>query len=314
MSSNNAKQSTSPAPAKKPGKNLLCEILIFCLVYAVCAIGNLGLSVVLLECFMPLLGNASDFSVSGDPADFAANVLSTPYLPLLTLFSTAATIVIVLVFCRWIQKRSWASIGLSGQKAFPHYVRGLLCGAAIFSAAVALCAVTGAGYFDQKAAASPLLILLFFLAYLIQGASEEILCRGYFMNSIARRYPMWLAVIVNSVFFMLLHIQNSGLSATALVNLFLFGVFASVLTLRTGSIWYASGFHSAWNFFQGNVYGIKVSGMEMHGSLFHFISDPSKTCLNGGDFGIEGSLLCTALFLIGILVLLRHNHREKQQS
>jgi len=61
-----------------------------------------------------------------------------------------------------------------------------------------------------------------------------------------------------------------------------------LITIRTGSVWYASGFHSAWNFFQGNFYGIKVSGMDMNGSVLYFVSDPSRAYLNGGEFGIVG--------------------------
>lgn len=315
MNSGNITENTTLSPAKKPGRNLLCEILLFVMVYAAGSIGNLLITIVLLEClFLPSIGGLVDAAASGDPMELVMGALSSPWFTLTMLFATAATIVAAIVFCRCIQRRSWASIGLSSRNAFRHHIRGLFWGGVAISAVVAVCAVAGAGRFGMGDPASASVILLFFLAYLIQGASEEILCRGYFMYSIARRYPMWMAVVVSSLFFALLHLANNGISMAAFGNLFLFGVFAALLTIRTGSVWYASGFHTAWNFFQGNFFGIKVSGMDMHGSVFHFVTDTSAAWLNGGDFGMEGGVLCTALLGIGIVVLLNGIHRDRKIS
>ena len=298
----------APSPAKKPGRSLLWETLVFFLVYALCSLGSLLVMIVLSEwLFLPLLGDLTNSGAAGNSAALMEEVLSSPYLMLMMLFSTVSTIAVVILFCRCIQKRSWDSMGLSRKGAFLLYLRGILLGGIAISLAVAACAAAGGGSFRNADPASVPLILLFGLAYLIQGASEELLCRGYFMYSVARRYPMWLAVGISSVFFALLHLSNSGVSMTAFLNLFLFGVFSALITIRTGSVWYASGFHSAWNFFQGNFYGIKVSGMDMNSSVLHFVSDPSRAYLNGGDFGMEGSFLCTVLLTLCILLTLRRS-------
>ena len=296
----------SHSSGKETGRNLLCEILTFWSVFAICTLGNLLIMILLSERFLiPLSAYIIDTSSPGDSTAIINAVLSLPCFPILILFSTTATIAVVILFCKLIQRRSWNSIGLSRKHAFSHYVRGYFFGGIAISVAVAVCVVTGAGSFVDFDHAPFSIIALFLIGYLIQGASEELLCRGYFMYSVARRYPMWIAVVSSSVLFALLHMPNNGVSINAFLNLFLFGVFTALLTLRTGSIWYASGFHSAWNFFQGNLYGIKVSGMDMHGSLLSFISNPSKTYLNGGDFGMEGGFLCTALLIVGIFILLR---------
>lgn len=311
MNSNHAIENTLTSPKKKPGRNLLCEILIFFIVFAVCSLGNLLIVIALLECFfIPLFGGLADAGASSNPMEVVNSVLALPHFSIMMLFGTAATILVAILFCKIIQKRSWKSIGLSRQNAFSNYICGAIFGAITISLIVAICAVTGAGFFTNEETSSVLIIALFLLAYLIQGASEEILCRGYFMYSVARRYPMWVAVMISSIMFALLHMPNNGISLIALLNLFLFGVFAAVVTIRTGSIWYASGFHSAWNFVQGNFYGIKVSGMDMHGSLLHFTFEPSKAYLNGGAFGIEGGLLCTAFLIIGILFFLRQIQKD----
>lgn len=303
------------SPPQKPGKNLLCEILLFLLVFAVSSLGNLLIMIPLCEYFLlSSLGDFTYFAVSGDPLKIMEEILSSPSFFIMMLLSTAATIAVVILFCRIFQKRSWSSMGLSVPHAFPHYIRGILFGTLSICLLAGICIITGAGYLGNGSEYSTSNMFLFLLAYLIQGASEELLCRGYFMNSIARRHPMWLAVVTNAVFFALLHIPNSGVSAVAFLNLFLFGVLAALVTIQTGSIWYACGFHSAWNFVQGNVFGIKVSGMDMNCSLFRFVSTPSKAYLNGGDFGLEGGLLCTILFAATILFFLYQMGRNTPTS
>lgn len=290
---------------KKPGRNLILEILIAFLVYACCSLGSLLIMIVLSErLLLPRIGQLSPPAVATDSIEMVASILALPELSLIMLFSTAATIVVVVLFCRLVQKRSWNSIGFCSKSAFHYYVRGVFFGGITISAAVLFCTITAAGHFETYKNTSVFMICLFLPAYLIQGASEEILCRGYFMYSVARRYPMWLAVLVSSAFFALMHLPNNGVSMIAFANLFLFGIFAALVTIRTGSIWYASGFHSAWNFFQGNIYGMKVSGMDMNSSLFHFVSRPAKAYLNGGNFGIEGGLVCSVILIVGILFLL----------
>lgn len=210
---------TSP----KPGRNLLCEILIFVFVYAIGYLANLLVTAVALEgIYIPNFGNPLDFALLADPNSIVTQMMSLPYIPVIMLFSTAGTVLVVILFCRIIQKRSWGSIGLSRKGAFSHYFWGFAGGFLAISLAVAASVVVKSGCFGAGDKAPALLIALFLLGYLIQGASEEILCRGYFMNSVARRYPMWVAVVTSSVLFAWLHLPNNGVSAFAFVIFFPF--------------------------------------------------------------------------------------------
>jgi hypothetical protein len=145
---------------------------------------------------------------------------------------------------------------------------------------------------------------------MVQGMAEEVLCRGYFLSSYARRYPVYAAVIANSLFFASLHLLNPGITPLAFVNLTLFGVLASLYFIRRGSIWGIGAFHSIWNLVQGNFYGIQVSGMPLGNSLFATESVAGKTLANGGSFGMEGSLVCTVVYLAGIIFLLTRKNKE----
>ena len=95
-----------------------------------------------------------------------------------------------------------------------------------------------------------------------------------------------------------------------MVNLTLFGVFASVYFIKRGSIWGIAAIHSIWNFVQGNLYGIKVSGTESSCSVFSSVSAEGKTLINGGDFGLEGGLAVTVVLVIGILFLLTRRAKD----
>lgn len=146
---------------------------------------------------------------------------------------------------------------------------------------------------------------LYLLGYMVQGMAEEVLCRGYFLGSYARRYPVYAAVLANSLLFASLHLLNSGITVLAFINLTLFGIFASLYFIRRGSIWGIGAFHSVWNLVQGNFYGIQVSGTPLGNSLFTTKLTEGRPLLNGGSFGMEGSLICTFVYVVGIVVLLR---------
>jgi len=130
------------------------------------------------------------------------------------------------------------------------------------------------------------------------------MCRGYMMVSVSRRYSLVLAVLTNSVAFGLLHIFNPGFGPLPLLNIVLFGILESVYVLKRGDLWGACAIHSIWNFMQGNVFGISVSGMGISASPLVAAADPSTAWLNGGAFGLEGGVAVTAVLAVAILLML----------
>ena len=123
------------------------------------------------------------------------------------------------------------------------------------------------------------------------------MCRSYLMVSIGRRYPMWLAVLLNALLFSTLHIGQSGMGLLAFINLTLFGAFASIYFIKRGSIWGIGAVHSIWNFVQGNFYGVKVSGLSISCSVLDSVSVEGRVLINGGAFGLEGGLAVTLVLV-----------------
>jgi membrane protease YdiL (CAAX protease family) len=229
--------------------------------------------------------------------------MDNPALDLINLFSTGFLIIICILYCKFSEKRNLRSMGLMKKGAFKKYGIGLIVGLIMFSAVVLVLVISGQISFISVTLSSLPIIILYFIGFMIQGASEEFLCRGFLLNSIAAKNGIILAIILNSCLFGFLHIFNAGFSILPLINIILVGIFFSVYAYRTDNIIGVCAIHSMWNFAQGNLYGIPVSGMSMGTSIFQ-INNFNNSLLSGGTFGAEGGLACTIVLVISILLVI----------
>lgn len=309
--------------ARESGNGLhwALEIVIFIAVFLVSSFAEV--IIILPVQMIKMFTNAEymEAVASGDTAriveaskQVSMELESSDLMTILSLFATIMMILVVILFCKLIQKRKMSSLGFVKKGAGVEYIKGVVVGFVIFSVAVLICVLTGSlkleGLSETFAIGT---FLLFVVGYLFQGMAEEVLCRGYFMVSIGRRYSMTMAVIVNSVAFAALHLFNSGISVLALVNLTLFGIFASVCFIKTENIWMVGAIHSVWNLVQGNVYGIKVSGIETHCTIFSSAMVEGKELINGGSFGLEGGLGVTIVLVIGILIFAFYKKKDNDE-
>ena len=150
------------------------------------------------------------------------------------------------------------------------------------------------------------MLILYLFGFLIQGAAEEILLRGYFMISLTATAKPLTAAVTSSLLFSLLHVGNAGTSFLSILNVFLFGLLLGFLVFRTGSLWLAAGLHGAWNFAEGCLFGLPVSGISPGHSILASVPDATRTLTNGGAFGPEGGAVTTLVLLLalGIFFLL----------
>jgi len=287
------------AASESEGMPWLKELLWFIMV---------GAAAILLQTILSFIAElvyvgTLDESILEDP-DLLTLPSYVSAMLLIRLFSAAGILLVPILYCRFVEKRPLATMGLRR----PHAVRELLLGAAVgiglFGAALGLLLLTGAAAVRPAAAVSVPALLAFFLAYCIQGSAEEVLFRGYLCVSLSRRSPMPAAVLLSSLLFAAGHLANDGLSVLALVNLTLFGVFSSLYMLRRGSLWGICILHALWNFVEGNVFGAAVSGTETGASLLVTQAVGASPLLSGGAFGPEGGLCVTIVFAAGIAVLL----------
>lgn len=302
-------QAVVKAQEAQKGLNWFLEILIFLAVFVVSSIGQV---LVMLPGELILLAQNADYrsaAAAGDieaAAAAAAQIGSSDLYMVFSLFATIGMTVVVILFCRLIQKRKPDTLGFIKSGMGKEYLIGLVVGFVMFSSAVLICVAAGAIKIEGFSETFSIgMFILFLLGFMLQGMAEEVLCRGYVMVSIARRYSMWTAVISNAVIFAALHLLNNGISVPAFINLVLFGVFASLYFVKKGNIWGIAAVHSVWNLVQGNFWGLRVSGMTAECSVLRSTMAEGRELLNGGAFGPEGGLGVSVVLIVGICVLLR---------
>ena len=246
--------------------------------------------------------------------EFVDNMTSNmpDWILAMSLFATAGVIIAVLFYCTKLERRRLFTLGFVKKGAFFEYFIGLIIGIIMFGSVYAIMILSGQAQFKGiNPNMSVGIIVLFFAGYLIQGMSEEILTRGYFLVSASYSSKnVGLAVFLSSTFFALLHVSNPGAGPLGILNVFLFGIFAALYFLRRGSIWGIAALHSIWNFAQGNIFGCSVSGNASGNSIFLTGYTYGGTLINGGEFGPEGGIGVSIVLLVGIVILLFMKNKE----
>lgn len=243
---------------------------------------------------------------AGDAGQSAAISAWLPALDgLLLILSFGGMILLVWLWVRYYERRPFFTLGFEHGQAGRQYLRGLTLGFLSFAGAMGLMALFGyiapepsdLGRAGLAALGGVLLILP---GWLVQGAAEEILTRGWMMPVLGARYRPWIGVVVSTVFFAVAHALNPNLSALAVINLLLYGLFAAFYALREQSLWGICAFHAMWNWAQGNVFGLQVSGAALNGGALFDLVETGPDWFTGGAFGPEGGLTVTLILLLGM--------------
>ena len=229
----------------KKGLLWILELLVFVAVFLVASIAQ-GFATVPMQLVMLFSDKAYMAAVaSGDVAkltevsmEVTQRLMESDGYMIGMLLSDIVMMLIVFLFCRFIQKRKLRTLGFIKKGMLKEYGLGMLLGFAFFSVCVLLGVLFGGLKIEGISPEFSIgIFVAYLLGYMVQGMTEEVLCRGYFLGSYARRYPVYAAVLANSLLFASLHLLNSGISVLAFINITLFGIFASIYFIRRGSIW-----------------------------------------------------------------------------
>lgn len=212
---------------------------------------------------------------------------------------------LVFLWVKFREKRAFSSLGFFKEVWLKELGKGFLIGAVQFSLVVVLLLVTGTG--SLKLGQLNLQSLIFVLAiipfWILQGGTEELVTRGWLFPAVSAKSNIFIGILISSALFGALHLFNPGVTVLSIVNIILDGIFACFLMLKYDNMWVLAGMHGAWNFVQGNVYGIQVSGQGANVSVFNYTSQTSIDWLSGRAFGAEGSIFAT-IVLIGCIAYL----------
>ena len=162
----------------------------------------------------------------------------------------------------------------------------------------------------------PVILLMFIAAIFIQSGAEELMDRYYLYEKLRRRYASPLvAILVNSLVFMLLHIPNPGFTAKAGSQIFLIGVIFSLLVYYYDSLWAAIWFHTTWNFTQNIIFGLPNSGIVSEYSIFKLEAVTAQSgFFYDVKFGVEGSIGSSLVLLVILIAIILMNRNKPERS
>jgi membrane protease YdiL (CAAX protease family) len=213
---------------------------------------------------------------------------------------------------RVLEDLPWRSLGWALHKGWLRdTLFGLLVGGAAVCAAALVGATSGGYSFGLNGAAAGATTARTFVVsgvvFLLGAAAEEMLFRGYPLQTLMRSWPLWVALIPVSVPFALVHLANPNVvPGFTFANTVLAGAWLGVAYWRTRSLWFPLGLHTGWNWVQGAVLGSPVSGITRitPDPLLRF-ADAGPAWLGGGTYGIEGGAACTLALLLATLFVWR---------
>ena len=213
------------------------------------------------------------------------------------LFGTLFT---VWLFQKFVNRESFTSIGLEFSGYKDDFVSGLLLGVGLIALGFGTLYIFN--FLSVASIQFSLIDQLFYLSlFAVVSLNEEIAIRGYILQNLSSSFNKYIALVLSSLVFMIMHIGNPNMSAVPLFNLFLAGLLLGVYCIHKNNLWFPIGAHITWNYFQGPVLGFEVSGNDVDSIFIQSLN--GSELITGGEFGFEGSIILTVLMIIGIVYL-----------
>lgn len=206
-----------------------------------------------------------------------------------------------------MEKRPLADYGIPARQALgKRFWEGTVWGFAMLSAIPLILCLPGHFRIDSRALTGNAALrsaLGWGAVFLAVSLGEELAFRGYLLFMVARQRRFWPAAIVMSLAFGAAHLGNHGENVLGILQVVAIGLLFCLMIRRTGTLWFAIGFHAAWDWAETFFYGTPDSGLFGTGRLLNS-SVHGPNWLTGGVAGPEGSIF--AFVIIGVCAALIH--------
>jgi uncharacterized protein len=211
---------------------------------------------------------------------------------------------------RWIERREPEE--LLHRAAGREFLYGLILGICLFVTVMLVLWMAGVYHPTGRGSMAPL--AAGFLTAFLAAVSEEIIFRGFLFRLTQKLGGMWGALAVTSILFGAAHAANKGATVGSSVAIALeAGVLLGAAYALTQRLWLPIGLHLGWNFAEGSIFGMSVSGGAQKGALITGELH-GKTLLTGGAFGPEASIVAVVVCLTAAIYLLwKATHRPKSE-
>lgn len=227
--------------------------------------------------------------------------------PALTIVFAAIVLGLYTLFVRLIEKH-WPT-DLSLRRLIPHTLLGLLVGFIYMALVVSVITASGCatmtwnGFSEEKQ-------FSVFMLFLAVAVGEEMMFRGVIFRWIDERWNTGVALLVSALLFGYVHMSNDNATWwSSLAIAIEAGLLLAAAYKWSGTLWVPIGIHWAWNYTQGNIFGLAVSGMDAGDTvLVTTVNGPD--IITGGAFGPEASIVAVLLGILYTLVFLGNRYRR----
>jgi membrane protease YdiL (CAAX protease family) len=226
-------------------------------------------------------------SLLGQPGPITPRVLGSQ-----EALAVVCALLAALILAR-LERRPFGDYGMPLAQAFgKHFWIGAVWGVGAMSAMIFLIHALGGyslGAIDLPRAALARYALEWAAVFLLVGVYEEFFFRGYLLFTLSSGMRFWPAALLLSFLFGAVHLRNPGEGPVGALSVFVIGMFFCFTLRRTGTLWFAIGFHAAWDYCETYLYSVPDSGIVMPGHLLSS-SFHGPAWLTGGTIGPEGSI------------------------
>ena len=246
------------------------------------------------------------------------DVFDAQTITLITYYGYIIISGVALLYWKLIEKKPLSEMGLTNH--FGNYFIGAIIGVLLLAVSVVAIILTGNieyhGVFEN---ADILVIVLLIGCFVVQGATEEILCRGVVFRSLKEKTSLAIAMDISTLMFIIPHLSSlfdGGViyGVFGIINLLLISTIFSLLTIRFKSIWAACGLHSFWNAVLYSVLGLNLSGNDETVTAIFNMQSVGENIWNGGVYGIEASLITTVVLAFAAILIMVIDRKQVKEN
>lgn len=229
---------------------------------------------------------------------------------IISLFDLVGTFSILWIFMKYVDNEAFYKLGFQTENRLKDVVFGIVIGLLIMLVGYGILIYLKEIFFLKiNFDAKELIVSVLF--FTIVAVVEEMLCRGYILKNLMLSFNKYVALIVSSILFALMHGFNPNIDLFSMFSLFFAGILLGLSYIYTKNLWFPIALHLSWNLFQ-TLLGFNVSGQEMYSIVEITIHENNLT--NGGAFGFEGSYLSVVAQVITITGIGFYYHRKKTKK
>ncbi len=244
-----------------------------------------------------------------DITDIGAEQNSIQLL-IINIFNLVGTFLVLLMFMRSVDDEPFINLGFHTKNRLKDFIAGIAIGTLIMLIGYFLLILFKEIVFVKVNFDFNELIISILL-FTIIAVVEETLFRGYILKNLMLSFNKYIALIVTSIMFSLMHGYNPNIDLFSLLDLFFAGVLLGLSYIYTKNLWFPIGLHLSWNLFQ-SLLGFNVSGQDIYSVIEFKITEGNL--VNGGAFGFEGSYLSIIAEVITFIGIAIYYNRNKYES